>query len=102
MDKDAVDSHLTRAAACLDSGSLKTNLREIVDELRFCENALVANRFVRSKAANGVVIRVRVAAVDAALIYVSRALSLMGSSVPNLEEARGCIESARMEVAHIG
>jgi hypothetical protein len=102
MDKDVVDSHLTRAVACLDSGSLETKLREVVEELRFCESALVANRFVRSKGANGVVIRVRVAAVDAALIHVSRALSLMGSSAPNLKEARDCIESARMEVAHIG
>ena len=77
-----------------------TRVQDVLSELCSCERELVAHRFARSTAADGRPIWVRVPGVDAALIHLSRALSLVrdGSDV---ELARESVEQAREEVAHI-
>ena len=95
-----MESHLTRVASFFESQAEGTKLQDVMDELRSCERELVARRFARATAADGRPIRVRVPAVDAALIHVCRAMSLMGDS-SRLSQVRESIEHAREEVAHI-
>lgn len=100
MDTELLEARLTKAASFLDSDALGSNFEDVVNELRRCEIDLVANRFVRAKAADGRPIRKKVPEVDAALIYVSRALSLVGDE-SQIAEARESVEHARDEVAHL-
>jgi hypothetical protein len=101
MEIAVMESHLIRAVSCLESDQAGSKLSEVLAELRCCEQALVAKRFVRSNRADGSSVRVRVPAVDAALIHVSRALSLVGADRMQLDLALESIEHARTEVAHI-
>lgn len=95
-----MESHLTKAVSYLESGDEMAGVQKAVQELRSCETELVARRFARARAADGRVMRVRVPAVDAALIYVSRALSLVGED-EQLQLMRENVEHAREEVSHI-
>jgi hypothetical protein len=97
METESLDSHLSKAVSCLDSA----NFQEVVADLRYCEQALVAKRFARATGPGGAAVRVRVPAVDAALIHVTRALTLIGPDQVRLEEVKQSIESARSEVAHL-
>jgi hypothetical protein len=97
METESLDSHLSKAVSCLDSA----NYQELVADLRFCEQALVAKRFARATGPGGAAVRVRVPAADAALIHVTRALTLIGPDQVRLEELKQSIESARTEVAHL-
>jgi hypothetical protein len=99
MEIEVMESHLTRVASFFESQAEGTSVQEAINELRSCESELVARRFARAIAADGRAIRVRVPAVDAALIHVCRAMSLMGDS--HLAQARESVEHAREEVAHI-
>jgi hypothetical protein len=100
MDTEVMASHLTKVAFFFESQTEGTHVQEVMNELRSCERELVARRFARSTAADGRAIRVRVPAVDAALIHVTRAMSLMGDT-SHLQQARESVEHAREEVAHI-
>ena len=100
MDTELLEARLTKAASFLDSDALGANFEDVVKELRRCESDLVANRFVRAEAPDGRPIRKKVPEMDAALMYVSRALSLVGDE-SHLEEARESLEHARDEVAHL-
>jgi hypothetical protein len=100
MDTDVIESRLTRVCSFFTTHADGTSIQDVVNELRTCERELVAHRFARSRAADGRPIRVRVAAVDAALIHVSRALTLVGDGA-QAEEARVSVEHAREEIAHI-
>jgi hypothetical protein len=100
MDTELLEARLTKAASFLDSHALGSDFGDVVKELRRCESDLVANRFVRAEAADGRTIRKKVPEVDAALIYVSRALSLVGDEA-HVAEARESVENAREEVAHL-
>lgn len=94
-----MESHLTKVASFFESQAVGTDVQEAMNELRSCERELVARRFARSTTSDGRAIRVRVPAVDAALIHVCRAMSLMGED--HLAQARESVEHAREEVAHI-
>lgn len=96
-----MESHLTKVASFFESHTEGTSVQDVMNELRSCERELVARRFARSTAADGRAIRVRVPAVDAALIHVCRAMSLMGDE-NHKAQARESVEHARQEVAHIG
>jgi len=100
MDTEVMESRLTKVCSFFTTDVEGTNVQDVVNELRSCERELVAHRFARATASDGRPIRVRIPAVDAALIHVSRALSLVrdGSQV---EQARASVEQAREEVAHI-
>jgi hypothetical protein len=97
METESLDSHLSRAASCLDSA----NFQAVIADLRFCEQALVAKRFARATGPGGAAVRVRVPAADAALIHVTRAITLINPEHTQLEEIKQSIESARSEVAHL-
>ncbi len=100
MDLDVVDVHLSKAASLL--GEVETKempARESIDELQFCEKQLVAGRFTRRTNAGGYVVTVKVPGVDAALIHITRAISLIGEGSP--AKARATIKEAREEVSHI-
>ena len=131
MDTEVMESRLTKVCSFFTTHVEGTNVQDVVNELRSCERELVAHRFARAKASDGRPIRVRVPAVDAALIHVSRALSRVrdGSQVEQarasakaaaggaqqktdsaelaaggesvLRELRESVEHAREEVAHI-
>src|SRR3974377_2323739 len=100
MDIEVIESRLTKVCSFFTAHADGTSVQDVVYELRSCESELVAHRFARAKAVDGRPIRVLVPAVDAALIYVSRALTLVqdGSQV---EELRESVEHAREEIAHI-
>jgi hypothetical protein len=100
METEVMECRLTKVVCFFDSPTDGAGLQEVVNELRSCESELVSRRFARSTASDGRAIRVRVPAVDAALIHVSRALSLMGDG-SHLEQAKESVEHAREEVAHI-
>lgn len=94
-----MESRLNRVSSFL-SHAEATTVQDVVNDLRSCERELVAHRFARTRAADGRPIRVRVPAIDAALIHVSRALSLVRDG-SQIEQARESIEQAREEITHI-
>ena len=96
MDTTSLESHLSRAASCLEESSVQS----LLQELHSCEQQLVASRFIRRTDPTGAFRRVRVPEVEAALIHVSRALSLIESNPQNPDEARDSINNARMELSH--
>jgi hypothetical protein len=100
METEVMEYRLTKVVSFFNSPTDGAGLQEVVNELRSCERELVSRRFARSTASDGRSIRVRVPAVDAALIHVSRALSLIGDD-SHLEQAKESVEQAREEVAHI-
>ena len=95
-----VGTRLTRVASFLDAHGTGTSIEDVVKELRFCEGELVTRRFRRATAPDGSPIRVRVIGADAALIHVTRAISLMHDQT-HLEQAKASVEQAREEVAHM-
>lgn len=97
METESLESHLSKAASCLESA----NFTEMIADLRYCERALVAKRFARATGPGGAAVRVRVPAADAALIHVTRALTLSGPGQVQLDEVKQSIASARSEVAHL-
>jgi hypothetical protein len=96
MEIASLDSHLSRAASRLGERSVQ----DVVQELHTCEQQLVARRFIRKTDTTGALRRVRVPEVEAALIHVSRALSLISSNPPHPEEALDSINCARLELSH--
>jgi hypothetical protein len=96
MDTEQLDYRLTRAASHLAQQSVK----EVVQDLHTCEQQLVAHRFARRVDTAGNSTRVRVLEVEAALIHVSRALSLIESDTPDTELAMESINHARVELSH--
>ncbi|MBS1874040.1 MAG: hypothetical protein JSU00_12565 [Acidobacteria bacterium] len=100
METELVEATLTRVASVLECHLAGTSFDDAVTGLRRCESELVTRRFKRTTAADGRSIRVRVPAADAALIHVSRALSLIGDE-SHLDEAREVVAQAREEVAHM-
>jgi hypothetical protein len=96
MDTTSLESHLNRAASCLEESSVQS----VLQELHSCEQQLVASRFIRRADASGALRRVRVPEVEAALIHVSRALSLIETNPQRSEEVLDSINHARMELAH--
>ena len=95
-----MEARLTRVASFLDDHGAGTSIEDVVKELRFCEGELVSRRFRRATAADGSPIRVKVMGADAALIHVTRALSLMQDE-SHLDQARASVEQAREEIAHM-
>jgi hypothetical protein len=95
-----MECRLEKVVSFLGSPTDGPGIQEAMKELRSCERELVSRRFARATAMDGSPIRVRVPAVDAALIYVSRAISLIGDE-GHFEEAKENVEQAREEVAHI-
>ena len=95
-----MECRLTKVVTFFNSPTHGAGWQEVMKELRSCESELVSRRFARSTASDGRSIRVRVPAADAALIHVSRALSLMGDD-SHLEQAKESVEHAREEVAHL-
>jgi hypothetical protein len=101
MDTElVVGARLTRVASFLDADGAGTSIEDVVKDLRFCEGELVSRRFRRATAADGSPIRVRVIGADAALIHVTRALSLVQDQT-HLDQAKASVEQAREEVAHM-
>lgn len=96
METETVETLLTRIVSCLDE-----NRSEALSLLQSCEQELVTNRFAKAVARDGRAIRVRVPAVDAALIDVSRALSLLRSSA-GVDEIRQTVEHAMFELSPVG
>ena len=96
MDTEQLDYRLTRAASHLAQQSVEG----VVQDLHTCEQQLVAHRFARRRDTAGNLTRVRVLEVEAALIHVSRALSLIASETPDTELAMESINYARVELSH--
>ncbi len=97
-----VGARLTRVASFLDAHGAGTSVEDVVKDLRFCEGELVSRRFRRATAADGSPIRVRVMGADAALIHVTRALTLVQEDQSHLDQAKASVEQAIEEVAHMG
>ncbi len=95
-----MESRLNTVSSFFMTHADRTNVQDVVNLLRSCERELVAHRFARTKAPDGRPIRVRVPAIDAALIHVSRAISLVRDGC-HVEQARESIEQAREEITHI-
>ncbi len=93
METEIVETLLSRIASCLDDDPSKA-----LSLLQSCEQQLVTNRFAKAFARDGRAIRVRVPAVDAALIDVSRALSLIHNSA-SAAQIRESVEHAMGELS---